>query len=215
MIPITHKRISYESELPRASLESRRLGRGFTLIETLVAIAIVALAVVGPLYTADRAAVAAQLSNEELTASYLAQEGIEYVRALRDNAYLSTYNAYRNTPGANIPAIAWNAFLNTNPVSSCRTGTCSYDPIAGQLSVCTGSCQELYLADGYYTTESGLANAAWTPYTRSIQVQNITPAPPTDAQGNPVDVQAVSTVTWDFHGTPHTVSIAEDLTPWQ
>ncbi|MDE1919730.1 MAG: prepilin-type N-terminal cleavage/methylation domain-containing protein, partial [Patescibacteria group bacterium] len=49
--------------------------KGFTLIEAMVAVTIVTLAVAGPLFTAGRAIIAAQISREQLTASYLAQEG--------------------------------------------------------------------------------------------------------------------------------------------
>ena len=59
MIPLYHK--------PKTA--------GFTLIEALVAVAILALAVAGPLYAANRALVAAGIARDRLTASYLAQEG--------------------------------------------------------------------------------------------------------------------------------------------
>ncbi len=206
--------LTFASREAQGRRPMRKLVSGFTLIETLVAIAILTLAVVGPLYTADRALVSAQLANQQLTASYLAQEGVEYVRGLRDDAYLSTYRTYQNTSGVNISDTAWASFLTTS-VGSCRSGTCSYDPSYG-LSACSGSsCPTLYLANGSYTTQSGRSGAKVTPYTRSIQVENITPAPPNDAKGNPIDVEVVSTVTWNFHGVAHSVDVTEDLTPWQ
>jgi len=57
---------------------------GFTLIETLIAVTILTFAVSGPLYTAGRALVAAEIARDQLVASYLAQEGVESVRAMRD-----------------------------------------------------------------------------------------------------------------------------------
>ena len=71
------------------NMTSYHFSRGFTLIETMVAVTILTLAVAGPLMTASRAIVAAQSARDQLTASYLAQEGIEYVRAMRDNEYLA------------------------------------------------------------------------------------------------------------------------------
>ena len=67
--------------------------KGFTLVESMIAVTILTFAVAGPLYTASRAFVAAEIARDKLTASYLAQEGVEYVRAMRDNEYLSAYQA--------------------------------------------------------------------------------------------------------------------------
>ena len=96
--------------------------KGFTLIETMVAITILTFAMAGPLFTANRAIVAAQTARDQLTATYLAQEGIEYVRMMRDNSYLKTYNE----GGPNISGAAWDTFLNgaaSNPstVTKCRS----------------------------------------------------------------------------------------------
>ena len=87
---------------------------GFTLIEAMVAITIVTLAVTGPLFTASRAIVAAQMARQKLTASYLAQEGIEYARAMRDNEYLAAYQA----GGTNISTAAWTDFLTGSSAGS-------------------------------------------------------------------------------------------------
>ena len=82
---------------------------GFTLVETLVAITIVTLAISGGITVAHSSIVAATSARDRLTASYLAQEGIEYVRMLRDNAYLARY------PGTT--SDAWSSFVGL--VSMC------------------------------------------------------------------------------------------------
>src|SRR5262245_55314076 len=127
--------------------------RGFTLLETLVAVSILALAVSGPLFVASRAIVAAQTARDQLTASYLAQEGIEYVRAMPDNEYLVAYRA----GGTGVSTRAWNDFLNgasAASITSCRTSTCTLDPTRTMgtgsglaLMQCSGSsCTPLYLS---------------------------------------------------------------------
>lgn len=69
-------------------LYSRTAG-GFTIVETLVAVAILALAVTGPLALAERGLVAARESGQEVAAFYLAQEAFEFVRNMRDGNMLT------------------------------------------------------------------------------------------------------------------------------
>lgn len=182
--------------------------RGFTLIETMVAVTILTLAIAGPLVTANRAILAARISRDQLTASYLAQESIEYVRAMRDKEYLLAYQA----GGANVSTTAWSNFLNAS-VNQCRATVCTLDPsrnmgsgIGMALAPCSGSCAPLYLtqlSNGTYgyTQQSGIA----TPFTRTVQV--------VDVSGS--DERVVSNVSWSYHGTPYSVTIYDHLTPWQ
>lgn len=67
--------------------------RGFTLIETLVAISILLLSIIGPMEIAARGLFSAYYARDEITAYYLAQEGIEYIRNVRDTKYLDDFNA--------------------------------------------------------------------------------------------------------------------------
>lgn len=62
--------------------------KGFTLIETLVAIAILGMVIVGPLTLAIKSIGSAAISQNQITASYLAQEAIEYIKNHRDNNFL-------------------------------------------------------------------------------------------------------------------------------
>lgn len=160
---------------------------GFTLIETLVAVTILTLAVVGPLFTANRAIVAAQMSRDQLTASYLAQEGIEYVRAVRDNEYLAVYP---NT------SMAWSNFLNKSSVSLCSaTALCNLGPqIGGTPCLGTSSC-----AASFSLTVNG------TSFARTIQVFAV----------SLTEESIVSTVKWSFHNVQHSVTVTDHLTSWQ
>ena len=166
---------------------------GFTLVESMVAVTILTLAVAGPLFTAGRAIVAAQTARDQLTASYLAQEGVEYVRALRDDEYLASY------PDA---SAAWDDFYGS--VDECHASeTCKLGPIQGndtRLRHCSGN------GNGCTGTFSLLTNG--TSYTRTIQIIDASPSGLTD-------VRVVATVSWSFHGTAYTVSTSNHLTPWQ
>jgi prepilin-type N-terminal cleavage/methylation domain-containing protein len=174
----------------------------FTLIETMVAVSILALAVTGPLLTASRAMVVAELSQEQLTASYLAQEGIEYVRAVRDNAYLFGY------PGGTSTA-AWTTFLQKVSQCSAPNNSCQYDSGAPALTQCSNNvCALLYLtpSPSYYTVQPSSGNTQ-TPFRRAIQVSA--------AGSSGTEEVVTSTVSWSFHGTSYTVAVTDHLTPWQ
>jgi prepilin-type N-terminal cleavage/methylation domain-containing protein len=190
---------------------------GFTLVETMIAITILTFAVAGPLFTASRVVVAAQTARNQLIASYLAQEGIEYIRLMRDNEYLLAYVA----GGTNVSNNAWSSFLsggNSSSITACRTATCTLDPTRNMgsgsgfsLQPCTGnSCGQLYLANGIYTQRNDISGSSKTPFTRTIQVADISGTP-----NEYPDKRVTSTVSWGFHGTPYSVIITEHLTPWQ
>lgn len=58
--------------------------KGFTLIETLVATAIIVTATAGPLSLAGQSFAQANYIKDQITATYLAQEGLEIMRNIRD-----------------------------------------------------------------------------------------------------------------------------------
>jgi len=194
-------------------LTSPRAKRAFTLIETLVAITILTLAIVGPLYAANRAIVAARTSRDQLTATYLAQEAIEYVRLMRDDDFLARHQA----GGSDVSATAWNDFISgsgAGSIASCRTQTCTLDPWSPMgtgsgraLESCTNACQPLVLFGGEYHQSQNASGSTPTPFTRTIRAL--------DLPGFPNDERIVATVSWSYHGTPYTVSVTDHLTPWQ
>ncbi len=57
--------------------------KGFTLIESLVAITILLVSVAAPLSLAQEGIVASRLSQSQIVAYYLAQEGVELVKNIR------------------------------------------------------------------------------------------------------------------------------------
>lgn len=62
--------------------------RGFTLIETLVALSLLSVAIVAPMTLVSQSLKSAYYARDQVTAYNLAQEGIEAVRAIRDGNIL-------------------------------------------------------------------------------------------------------------------------------
>ena len=122
---------------------NRHIGRrGFTLIETLVAIAILMIAIAGPLVVADKAYRAAIDARNQTIASNLAQETMEYLKNFKDNS----------------AAGAWPADM---PVACAAAAKCdasmsALDPAGYAFASGSSSGYQLYqTADGYSDINSG------------------------------------------------------------
>jgi len=63
--------------------------KGFTLVETLVAITILLLSITGPMVLVQRGTVSARYSRNQITAFYLSQEVMEFVKNKRDSNFIS------------------------------------------------------------------------------------------------------------------------------
>lgn len=63
--------------------------RGFSILEALVAITILVIATTGPMVFAQQSLRAARLAGDQVTAFYLAQDAIEFVKHVRDENSLS------------------------------------------------------------------------------------------------------------------------------
>ena len=64
--------------------------KGYSLIEVLVAIAILMIAIVGPLTIAAKSIQSSQYARQQITATYFAQEGITAIHAIRNESALAT-----------------------------------------------------------------------------------------------------------------------------
>ena len=164
----------------------RKPVRAFTLVETLVAVAILTIAIVGPYTAAAKSLAAAYVARDELVASGLAQEGVEYARNVRDTNYL-----------------AHNPWLTG--LSACMPGPCVFDTVTSP----SGFVAPLYLRSdtGSYNQR---AIGTVTPFTRTI---SITPVPV--GAPNPTEVLVTVTVSWKTTNTPYSVTVDEHLSNWQ
>lgn len=65
---------------------------GFTLIETIIALAVITSAVVGPFSLATKGILNASFAKNKIIAANLSQEGVELVRKIRENNILAGRN---------------------------------------------------------------------------------------------------------------------------
>ena len=124
--------------------------RGFTLIESMVAISILLIAMTGPLVLAKQGLKSSRLAKNQIIAFYLAQDAIEHIRSVRDSNFLSSS--------------AWLTGLG-----NCIGGYCQVDTTTSVISSCVANCPLLRKSttDGLYGY-----NAGWgeTGFRRKVQI---------------------------------------------
>lgn len=165
--------------------------RGFTLIESIVAIFILLIAIVMPMAVVARALFAANYAQDQITAVYLAQEGVELVRNTRDNNVLSG-----------------SALWDQGDLSNCYGASgCYVDAVhsSNMVNVCSGTCP--YVQEGvgggisWYGNNSDWGN---TKYIRTIKLSKI----------SDYEIKVNSTVTWATRAAPRTVLVEDVITNW-
>jgi prepilin-type N-terminal cleavage/methylation domain-containing protein len=168
--------------------------RGFTLIETLVAVLLLTSAIAGPLTIASKGLSATLIARDELTAFYLAQDAVEYVRFVRDS------NKLAGKP--------WLTDL-----SAC-TGAdgCTMDPSAGTVTACSGACTPIKkYDDGSGHVYFSYSQGTQTPqqFLRTVKMT----APPT---GETTEEVLTVSVSWRAQsGVTRTIAVRENLLDWQ
>jgi prepilin-type N-terminal cleavage/methylation domain-containing protein len=160
--------------------------KGFTLAEVLVAGFVITVGAAGAYALANQTISLSNVNENRLVASYLAQEGVEIVRNIRDTNYVQIFNG---------DAILWTEGNLNNCAAGCYV---SY----GEDSLNMGADSPLYTSG--QLTYSHAPTASLTPFTRTI---TIVPNGPDILE---VNVQ----VEWSAKGKSYEVSAATELHNW-
>ena len=170
---------------------------GFTLVETLVAIAVLLLAMAAPLSLATKSLNASALSKQQITAAFLAQEAMEYIRNIRDENVIKHGDWLHADSG----------------IQNCFTGKCIVDPTitsgTDNIKKCqSGVCPLLRYreSNGVYSYDTGVGTDD-SIFTRVVEMTDII---------NGREVAVFVTISWLGPATVvYKVIARENLTNWQ
>jgi prepilin-type N-terminal cleavage/methylation domain-containing protein len=177
--------------------------KGFTLLETLFSILIFSAALVALMTIAARGISATESAQQETVAHYLAQEGLETVRNIRDTNYDAGTTPW-DTGFSQCIAPGCKVVYGTQAAPTLAQAQCPAVGGNSQSTVCTVNQDPV-------TGEFNDGTTNLSAFSRSVIV---TPVPPTT--GNVPDAYTVtSNVTWTFRTIPRVVSLATVLKNWQ
>lgn len=166
--------------------------KGFTMVETLVAITILITATIAPMTIAARGLQSAFYAREHMTAVYLAQEAIENIRSRRDSFAIANKGT---------AADDWTGMANIAKCISPKVCDIDVrDSVTDDLVDCTleSNCRLQYDgaatttgARGMYTHTTVSGAIVNSPFTRII---TMTPSAPFARGNNDIKIQV--TVRW-------------------
>jgi len=194
------------------ALGGARGNQGFTLIETLIAVAIFSISIISLMSVLGNGLSDIEYAKKKTTATYLAQEGIEYLLNKR-NAYVlfsSDPNDW-NDFVANFDGGTGNTKCSTSqPPDSDETGQCGFNIAivnqtnAASVFICATDASRchLYFNNGNYSTnplngiDSGFIRTIWadTSLTDRIEIY--------------------SRVSWEQKSGTHSITMTEYLYNW-
>lgn len=165
---------------------------GFSLVETLVAITLLLVIIVGPMAISSQTAKSSTFASEQVQAFFLAQEGLELAQKVRDDLRLDEFEGSVSD--------GWDEFVNGGDYSDCFGNGCGLewkDSPAGEVNVddCSVDSCKLYRktntnSRSWFTYNPN--NNENTPFTRTIYFITNTPQAPDSSR----EVYVRSVVTW-------------------
>lgn len=180
--------------IKKMSAKNATTNRGFTLVETIVALGILLIAVAGPISLIGDAVHKMYYARDEVIAVNLAQESIEMVRQVRDTNMLN--------------GSAWLTSLGLGSASTFIVDAYMF-AINGAPSAfiipCAGCDQNVYIDPTTALYRQGTVFTR-TQFSRFVTISSV---------GLPVtEAKVTSTVTWKTGGTNGTVSVSEYIRSW-
>ncbi len=175
--------------------QKNKKNRAFTLVETLVAISIFTVSILGMMSVLASGVSNTNYAKRKMTAAYLAQEGIEYIRNMRD-----TFVLYPQVSGN-----SWTGFRSR--LSSCNSNDgCSFDVVFphGVRGCNNPNDCKLYVNEngGYDTSSTGSDSG----FSRKIWMVTF--------PGDQDQVKIFSKVEWTQGSGSYNITFSENLYNW-
>jgi type II secretory pathway pseudopilin PulG len=184
---------------------------GFSLIETLIAVSILMIAIAGPLSLVQAGLFSSIHQRNQVTATFLAQEAIEYIKNIRDS------NSYTNNSGTLTDWLKGpdgSRLVNADNSGTCGSNNngCYIDPYgklgAGNTYIQSVSASNLPLrqysdGNGNFMYYSYGAGGVISPYTRKVTIAPVA--------GTSDEVTVSVTMGWKDNSTPRTYTVSENI----
>jgi len=194
---------------------------GFTLVETLVALFIFSLAVLTVMAVLSQGIKSTSYVKNKVVAEYLAQEGIEYFRNMRDTYSLysegkdkkeETKEETEKEEATESKNMGWNSFLQKLKTSGCENGCYFGNDVkeffGNQITTTwIDSCSAELCPRFRFNQETGVygyIEGEESIFSRKMIINQI----------NDDSIYVISEVTFNEGGTAHTISLAEGLFNW-
>ena len=175
------------------NLKIKHWDRGFSLLETTVAVAILVTAVLGPLSLASLSIKSSSQAKNNLIAANLAQEGMELMRNFRANNVFVFGNS------------GWTAEMD----SCFFAAGCQIDAATPATVACGASCSNLNFDQnsGLYSYDAG----APTLFIRTINIETVPLGlPPSTAN----EIKIIVSVSWQERFGLQEFALEEHLLNW-
>jgi len=161
--------------------------KGFTLVEALIAMSILIIGIISSFILVTRALYNTSIIQDRLTASFLAQEGLELVREIRDSNYINRIN---NGTGN------WNDGLQRG------TYRISFE---NRLEKITNSSEAtLYFHDDTGLFDYNSTGGVLTSFNRQIEIKQISDH----------ELRITVTVSWQTKGIGYELQAEDHLFDW-
>lgn len=174
--------------------------KGFTLVEALVAISILIIGILSGFILVTRALYNVSVIQDRLTASFLAQEGIELIRNIRDTNFIKSIT-YEN--------VSWLDGLGKEKIKNGQKVCFIIEPYDGKIHLQEINCEKdiQNIQHLQYDPDNNLYNYKGekkTPFIRRIIIEPISPD----------EIRVISEIWWQTKNMKFSLNVEDHLYNW-